>query len=147
MTIQHIDGMTKAQESEAKSVLDLLDVAYPGHPWSVRVMPGLIFIRHLEFGASWGMNLKTSEVDHDAAVLRRKVVYLAGEWLERAGLRRSRAEEGVGIDFVEGVPLRDQPPQAKPSIEEMNAQVVATQGVERTAPMPQVEKALEGSTP
>ena len=150
MTIQHIDGMTKAQEDEAKSVLDLLDVAYPGHPWSVRVMPGLIFIRHLEFGPSWGMNLKTSEVDHDAAVLRRKVVYLAGEWLERAELKRSRAEEGVGIDWVEGVPLRDQPPQSKPSIEEMTGQKIVlreSDGTERTAPMPQVQKALEGAAP
>jgi hypothetical protein len=143
MTIQHIDGMTPAQEGEAKQVLDLLDVAYPGHPWSVRVMPGCIFIRHLEFGASWGMNLRTREVDHDAAVLRRKVVYLAGEWLERAGLRRSRAEDGKGIDWVEGVPLKDQPPQSKPSIEEMTGQVVAIPGVERTTPLPQVEKAIQ----
>ena len=144
--ITHQEGMTDAQEHEAHKILGLLSTCYPGHPWSVRVMPGLVFIRHLEFGPSWGMNLRLSEVDHDAAVLKRKVVMLAGEWLERAGLARGRFEDGKTIDWVEGVPLRDQPPQSKPSIEEMTGQTVAIakeDGAIRTNPRPQVEKALE----
>lgn len=143
--IVHQEGMTDAQEHEAHDILGLLSTAYPGHPWSVRVMPNLVFIRHLEFGSSWGMNLRLSEVDHDAAVLRRKVIMLAGEWLERAGLGRGRAEEDQKIDWVEGVTLRDQPPQSKPSIEEMTGQkvAIATEDGIRTNPMPQVEKALD----
>jgi len=141
--IIHQDGMTDAQEHEAHKILDLLTVVYPGHPWSVRVMPNLVFIRHLEFGASWGMNLRLSEVDHDAAVLKHKVIMLAGEWLERAGLARGRCDPDQPTDWVEGVPLRDQPPQSKPSIEEMTGQqvVIAKEdGTVRANPMPQVEK-------
>ena len=144
--IVHQDGMTDAQEAEAHDILGLLSTVYPGHPWSVRVMPGLVFIRHLEFGTNWGMNLRTSEIDHDAAVLRRKVLMLAGEWLERAGLGRGRAEADQKVDWVEGVPARDQPPQSKPSIEEMTGQKVAIAGDDgtlRTNPMPQVTKEIE----
>ena len=148
MTVIHQEGMTDAQEKEAHDILGLLSLVYPGHPWSVRVMPGLVFIRHLEFGKQWGMNLRTSEVDHDAAVLRRKIIMLAGEWLERAGLARGRADADQPTDWVEGVPLIDQPPQSKPSIEEMTGQkvVIAKEdGSLRTNPMPQVEKAIENA--
>ena len=142
--ITHQEGMTDAQEHEAHNILGLLSTCSPGHPWSVRVMPGLVFIRHLEFGASYGMNLKLREVDHDASVLKRKVIMLAGEWLERAGLARGTAPEDMKIDWVEGVPLRDQPPQSKPSIEEMTGSKVAIAGEDgiRMNPRPQVEKAM-----
>lgn len=102
------EGRTDAQASEAEKIMHLLTTVYPGHPWAVRVDQGIIFIRHLEFGSNWGMNLKTAKFDHDAAVLNKKIVMLAGEWLERAGLRRGRWEENGGYR-VEGVPERFQP--------------------------------------
>lgn len=104
----YTEGRTDAQASEAEKVMHLLNTVYPGHPWAVRVDQGIIFIRHLEFGSNWGMNLKVAEADHDAAVMRKKIIMLAGEWLERAGLRRGRWEENDGYR-VEGVPEKFQP--------------------------------------
>ena len=50
------------------------------------------------------MSLRVTEVDHDAAVLKKKIISLAGEWLERAGMARGRFEEGSDKNHVEGVP-------------------------------------------
>lgn len=88
--------------SEAEKVVGILVSAYPNHPWGVRVDKGIIFIKYLGFRGNWGMMLKTREVDHDAAVLKKQVIFLAGEWLERAGLKR--VGEGEEIFTVEGVP-------------------------------------------
>jgi hypothetical protein len=106
------EGSTDAQASDAEKVMHLLCTAYPGHPWAVRVDKGIIFIRHLQFPGNWGMNLKTKSVEHDAAVLKRKVILLAGEFLERAGLVRGR-ENGDEIKRVEGVPDKYQPDAQK----------------------------------
>jgi hypothetical protein len=103
--ILYTEGSTDAQASEAEKVMAILCQAYPGHPWAVRVDEGIIFIRHLENAGPWGMNLKTREVDHDAAVLKHKIIMAAGEWLERAGLARGR-ENGDEIVSVEGVPIK-----------------------------------------
>lgn len=136
------EGKTPGQMSEAERVLDLLTATYPGHPWAVRVDGGIIFIRHLAFGldnpasANWGMNLKTREADHDAAVMRRKIVMLAGEWLERAGLSRSQWFDPETDEFrVEGIPERYQPVNLKrPEKKDMFVPELP----ERTEPRPQV---------
>lgn len=106
---QHAEGMTEWQEREANEVLRLLDTCYPNHPWSVRVSGGCIFIRHLQFGSNWGMNIKVKDVQHDAAVQKRTIVRLAGEWLERAGLKRGTYDEEQPDYRVEGVPEKFQP--------------------------------------
>ena len=103
MGVLYTEGRTDAQASEAEKVMHILTTAYPGHPWAVRVGDGFIFIRHLAFPGTWGMNLKTAAVDHDAAVLRKKIVLLAGEWLERAGFARGRSQDQEP-GRVEGVP-------------------------------------------
>lgn len=107
--IIHYEGDTPALEDDAKGILSLLWASYPGHPWSVRCMRGLIFIRHMDFPTNWGMALRVSEVDHDIAVMQKKIVMLAGEWLERANLKRGRYEDGNDFYRVEGVPDDDQP--------------------------------------
>lgn len=112
--IGHVEGDTYAQLMEARKVYELLGEFYPGHPWSVRVMPGLLFIRHLDFPKNYGMALKMREADHDAAVLKRKIIMLAGEWLERANMKRGRADADQEHGRVEGVPERDQPYQPLP---------------------------------
>ena len=113
--IGHVEGDTLEQVGEARRVFDLLGQFYPGHPWSVRVMPGIIFIRHLDFPTNWGMCLKTREADHDAAVLKKKLIMLAGEWLERANMRRGRADADQEHGRVEGVPEKFQPKQQLPN--------------------------------
>ena len=106
--IIYSEGATKAQEDEANTILGVLTTVYPGHPWGVRVYDGGFFIRHLDFPSTWGMNCKYKNFSHDAAVLKREIIMKAGEWLERANLKRGRANDDV-IGRVEGVPEKDQP--------------------------------------
>lgn len=120
MTVLYAEGMSDGEESLAKQVLADLTQVYPHHPWSVRVAGGMVIIKHLEFGPGWGMTLRMKEADHDAAVLKRKCMMLAGEWLERAGLRRGLNEEHDPY-YVEGVPQEDQHRSFKePAITEKN---------------------------
>ena len=136
--IQYSEGATKNQEDEAKAILEALDTAYPNHPWGVRVYDGGFFIRHLEFPANWGMNCKHTTRVYSASALKRQVILMAGEWLERAGLRRGRGEDEAPAYRVEGVPEKYQPGQFKPPIET----VVAADNFEplRTEPRPQALK-------
>jgi hypothetical protein len=113
--IVHTEGATKAQEDEAEMIVGVLSTVYPGYPWSVRVYDGGFFIRNLDFPANWGMNCKFSTFSHDAAVLKREIVMKAGEFLERANLKRGR-NNGDEIQWVEGVPDKDQPPSSKSPI-------------------------------
>lgn len=102
------EGQTQGQADLAQQALDILTTCYPGHPWACSVQGTVLVIRHLEFDIRrWGMNLRLTEVDHDAAVFKRKVVLLAGEWLERAKLKRGRSED-AGATHVEGIPEAQQ---------------------------------------
>jgi hypothetical protein len=98
-------GSTPAREADAKACLEVLQFAYPGHPWFVKVYEGVIFIKWLYFDSSYGMALKTKNISHDAAVFKRELIFMAGEWLERAGLARKRYED-QDVDAVAGVPGR-----------------------------------------
>jgi len=104
------EGASKAQEDEAEQILGALTLAYPGHPWAVRVYDGGFFIRHLDFPNNWGMNCKASKVDWSASYMKREIIMKAGEWLERANLQRGRWN-GDEIQKVEGVPEKYQPNQ------------------------------------
>jgi hypothetical protein len=103
------EGATQAQADEAEDIVGVLTIAYPGHPWAVRVYDGGFFIRHLAFPANYGMNCKFKSVSHDAAVMRREIIRMAGEWLERAGLPRGRNKNEDEIVHLEGAPDRVQP--------------------------------------
>lgn len=114
--ILFLEGATKAQESEAESIIGVLTTAYPGYPWAVRVYDGGFFIRNLDFPAQWGMNCKYKNISHDAAVMKKQIIMYAGEWLERAGLRRGRANDDE-IKRLEGAPEKHQPKSAKAPID------------------------------
>lgn len=129
MGVLYTEGSTEAQASEAEKVMHLLTTVYPGHPWAVRVDKGIIFIRHLAFGGgNWGMNIKTSEHDWSGSNLQKQIVMAAGEWLERAGLKRGR-DEGAENYRVEGVPERFQPVEPVKGTE-----IVIEKQEERTKP-------------
>lgn len=102
--IIYSEGSTKAQEDEANAILDALTTAYPLYPWGVRVYEGGFFIRHLEFPSNWGMNCKVKGRVYSASSLKREVIMMAGEWLERAGLSRGANVNGDEIGWVEGIP-------------------------------------------
>ena len=140
MTTLYIEGMNDAQEAEAKAILEVLTFAYPGHPWSVRVYDGGFFIRHLDFPGPWGINHRSRSQTYSASAMKRQIIRMAGEWLERANLKRGRSDDTTAT-FVEGVPLKDQPGGAPLSD---NMQIVyAPQEGERTEPRPQVKKGLQ----
>lgn len=112
--ILYSEGATKAQEDEAEMILGALTAAYPNHPWAVRVYDGGFFIRNLLFPKNWGMNCRYRDVAHDAAVMKRQIIMLAGEWLERAGLKRGRGDADQEIEHLEGAPQSAQPHQPMP---------------------------------
>lgn len=117
--LMHSEGSTQALQSDADDVLEILSIAYPGHPWATRVDGGVIFIRHLANpNANYGMICKVNQVNHDTAVLKREIIKMAGEFLERAGLARGRYDDSE-IQFVEGVPekFRPQHIELKPLVE------------------------------
>lgn len=100
--ILYNEGATQAQEDEAEQILGVLSFAYPGHPWAVRVYDGGFFIQHLAFDGNWGMNCKFKNFAHDAAVMKREIIKMAGEWLERAGMARGRYDAEQEAGKVEG---------------------------------------------
>ena len=133
------EGATPAQEAEANAILEALTVAYPGHPWGVRVYDGGFFIRHLDFDASWGMNMRHQTRAYSASALKREVILMAGEWLERAGLRRGMAREEDETGRVEGVPEEYQPKSEKPPVE---AVILSSDGLPaRSEPLRQPDAA------
>lgn len=103
------EGANQAMEDEAGWILQALDTAYPGYPWAVRVYDGGFFIYNLDFPSNWGMNCNKKTWIFSASELKRRVILMAGEWLERANLRRGAAREGEQIRRLEGIPERFQP--------------------------------------
>jgi hypothetical protein len=140
MTVLYKEGATKAQEDEAQWILEALDFAYPDHPWSVRVYPGGFFIRHMNLDATWGMNCRGSYAS--ASLLKKDVILKAGEFLERAGLPRSRWDFENDIKRVEGVPEKWQPEPEVSKLPAVNFEkVIATAEREtRDVPMPEIAK-------
>lgn len=110
------EGATKAQEDEANTILDVLTTAYPTHPWAVRVYDGGFFIRNLMWPAQHGMNCKYKSVGYSASAMKREIILMAGEWLERANLRRGRNINEDEIEYLEGAPDKYQPKMKAPII-------------------------------
>jgi len=106
--ILYSEGGTKSEEADSHHVLEILVAAYPGHPWATRVEGGVVFIKHLELGNNWGMVKKFADINHDATRFKHEIIMAAGEFLERAGLVRGRAN-GDEIVHVEGLPDKHQP--------------------------------------
>ena len=136
--ILYNEGATQSQEDEGRGIIDVLNTAYPGHPWGVRVYDGGFFIRHLAFPANYGMNVKFKNVQHDWAVMKREIILMAGEWMERAGLVRGRYDAEQEITHLEGAPARVQPHQKLSD----DIQLVMPDGTTplRTEPRPQALK-------
>lgn len=136
------EGATKAQEDEADSILGVLTTAYPGHPWGVRVMEGGFFVKHLAFPHGYGMFCRIKDFDHDSAVLKKQIIMMAGEWLERANMMRGRYDADQPAGRVDGVPERFQPNQPLPDgVEVVIAEPDENEGTKiRDVPRPQAVK-------
>ena len=108
MVMLFSEGDTKLEEADANKVLEILCEVYPGHPWATLVRGGIVFIRHLGLGHNWGMNAKFKDINHDATSFKKEIIMMAGEFLERANLKRGRSN-GDDLVRVEGVPDAHQP--------------------------------------
>lgn len=101
--------------SKAQLLGDTLAKVYPGYQWLVRAHAnrGYFVIQCAEINASlattqpWGMLLHVNKMD-DAGLLKKKIVRMGGELLERAGLVRGRST-GDRPKQVDGVPQHQQP--------------------------------------
>lgn len=134
--ILYSEGATKAQEDEANTILEVLTTAYPSHPWGVRVYDGGFFIRHLDFPPDWGMNCNKPTLSYSASAIKRQIIMMAGEWLERANIKRGRGEDAP-IGYIEGIPDRFQLPSVKPKV---SFEKVVIESSKREEAMPQVIK-------
>lgn len=81
---------------------DLVDT-YPGHAWFIVIRSGVIHVKDLDINDKWGMCLHYSQMKGDAAERKRNLIRAAGEFLERANLKRGRAT-GAVVTHVEGIP-------------------------------------------
>jgi len=102
-----VEAKNDADDMLAGNVTLILTSAYPGHPWHVNVVDGLIVIKHMKLSAKWAMVRKYTNVVHDFSQLRREIVMAAGEFLERAGLTRGAVIEGEYSRQVEGIAQKD----------------------------------------
>jgi hypothetical protein len=141
--ILYKEGATQAQEDEAEAILEALTLAYPGHPWGVRVYEGGFFIKHLAFDGNYGMNCKTKKA-YSASSMKREVILMAGEWLERAGIKRAAWDPEQEVKRIEGVPEKYQPePQVKPNVQFETVVAAESFTPLREEPRPQVEELIK----
>jgi hypothetical protein len=101
-----VEGKTGADEGIAGQAMQSLTEAYPGHPWHVNVRDGLIIVKHLRLSGKWGQIKHTTGI-YSASDLKKAMVTLGGEFLERAGMRRGAPSEGEYKRIVEGIPTKD----------------------------------------
>lgn len=88
----------------ATNALQALDQHYPGWGWHVMVRGGVMMIRIPHVSQKWGMNTRLREFDHDATTLKKRVIFAAGEFLERARQKRGAWQgQRINPNQIEGV--------------------------------------------
>jgi hypothetical protein len=94
-----------ADEAMAGQMVHDLCAAYPGHGWFVVIRGGIVHVKDLDLNDKWGMALHYSQIKGDANDRKRDVLRSAGEFLERARLKRG-AKTAQTVRHIEGVPDR-----------------------------------------
>lgn len=103
MNLVGIDVENDADATMATGcVRDLVD-HYPGHDWHVMVKGGILHVKAMNINPNWGMCLHYSQIKSDAQERKRSLLRAAGEFLERANLRRGRREDETVL-HVDGIP-------------------------------------------
>lgn len=95
---------TAHERTLAKQAVEALAKHYPGYSWFVEVRDGLLMIRNyeVEWRGRYCMVRKLGQIQHDYGRMVREVVHAAGEYLERANLRRGTARENEMSTHLEG---------------------------------------------
>lgn len=136
--ILHEEGRTESQQATAHDLMTLLTLAYPDHPWAVKVDTNLVFIRYLDplweatFKGPVGVVIKLKTA-YSASSIKRDVINAGGQLLEMMNLKRGRSN-GDEPESIEGVPTQFH----KRTVEAPKVIVDATGGPLRTQPRPQV---------
>jgi hypothetical protein len=92
-------------EPLAEQMLADLVQAYPGHAWFVVIKGGIVHVKDMDLNDKWGMCLHYSQIKGDAKERKRDILRAAGEFLERANLKRGRKTDDVALS-VEGIPQK-----------------------------------------
>ena len=92
--------------SFAKECLEALHEVFPGHPWHIYIGGGVLQIKNANFSSKWGMVRKLTNINSDAMTRKRDIIRSAGEFLERANLKRG-AWHGERAVKIEGIPQKD----------------------------------------
>ena len=86
----------------AKDIAETLHQTYPGHLWAVSVKGGAVFIKNLYISDKFGMVLHYNNIKGDAGARKKRVINAAGEFLERARMKRG-AYTGQVVKQVDGI--------------------------------------------
>ncbi len=92
-------------EPMARDIVNTLSTTYPGHGWFVLIRGGVVQIKNLDWSEGYGMVIHYSQLKSDANVSKREVVKAAGEFLERARVKRGAKTEQE-VASVEGLPQK-----------------------------------------
>lgn len=91
-------------EQFAKEALQALTKHYPGYSWHIQIGGGILMIKNftLDWRGRWGMALDFTDMASDHTRLVRSVVRAAGEFLERAHVKRGGKPDGFIATTLEG---------------------------------------------
>jgi hypothetical protein len=94
----------KEYEPFAKEALKALAKHYPGYSWHIQIGGGIMMVKNftLDWRGRWGMVLELQDMMADHARLVRATVMAAGEFLERARVRRGGKPDGFIATSLEG---------------------------------------------
>jgi hypothetical protein len=93
-------------EPLAREIVNVLSTTYPGHGWFVLIKGGIVQVKNLDWSDKWGMTLHYTQINADAKARKQHIVRAAGEFLERAAVRRGAKGEQA-VRTIEGVPDKD----------------------------------------
>lgn len=109
-TVVGYDTERDCDEAMARQMVTDLCHAYPGHAWFVVAKGGVWHIKDMELNDKWGMCLHYSDIKADANDRKKQVVMAAGEFLERARLKRGAKDKNQVVASIEGVPQKHMRP-------------------------------------
>ena len=102
------ESKTEAGHGLAKHALEILTRHYPGYTWYVRADGGVIDIKAAEIGRA-SMIRHIKKIDHNWFIFDRDIIMSAGEFLERAKLKRGTSTGEVAKQLDGGDKIKWQP--------------------------------------
>lgn len=104
MNVVGIDTEHERDDGMARQMLHDLVQSYPGHDWHVLIRGGVVQVKIVDINPHWGMVLHYNAIKSDAMERKRDLLRSAGEFLERARLKRGAKQDVAPTVAVEGIP-------------------------------------------